>query len=492
VNAPIRRVAVAVMVLFALLFVNLNYVQFVKANEYRTNPLNPRTKIQDVDRKRGLIVNADGQAIAQENQVAGTARYQRYYPANSLYASITGYDSATFGTSGIENDQDSILSGDSDKLFVRRISDMVTGRQPLGGNVLLTVRAKVQQAAFSAMQSDAAGKTGAAIVLNPTTGAVLASVSFPTYNPNELVTQNKAAEQAVWDKLNPSVNADSSPLINRAWRDRYPPGSTFKTVVSAAALAGGYTPQSKLPAGLQYVAPGTSTPIKNDHGSACTGNPTTLIDALTVSCNTAYANLGVTLGQDKLRKQANAFGFGADISNDSIHAVQSSLGAITDVPSLAQSSIGQRDVRMTPLQGAMIAGAVANGGIEMKPYLVADVQGPDLSSLGKTTPVQYGQPMSPQVTSQLQLMMQSVVNSQIGTGKKARSSLSGVLVGGKTGTAQNGGNKQDTVWFIGYAMDNNKPVAAVAVVLDQAGGSSSVPTAIGGKILQAAVEAARQ
>jgi peptidoglycan glycosyltransferase len=476
------------MVLFALLFVNLNYVQFVKANDYRTNPANQRTKIQDPNRKRGLIVNADGQSIAQEMPTAGTTRYQRFYPANSLYATVTGYDSPTFGTSGIENDQDSFLSGDSDKLFVRRISDLVTGRQAQGGNVLLTVKSKVQQAAFSAMQSDAAGKTGAAIALDPTTGAVLGAVSFPTYNPNELANPDKNAQQAAWNKLNPKDPAAPSPLLNRAWREYYPPGSTFKTVVSAAALAGGYTPQSKLPAGLQYIAPGTTTPIQNDDGSACTGNPTSLLDALRVSCNTAYANLGVTLGPDKVRKQANAFGFDANISNDAIHAVQSKLGSLSDLPSLAQSSIGQRDVRMTPLQGAMIAGAVANNGIEMKPYVVADVQGPDLSSLGKATPVQYGQPMTQPVASQLQLMMQSVVND--GTGKKAQ--ISGVVVGGKTGTAQNGGNKPDTVWFIGYAIDNGKPVAAVAVVLDQAGGSSGVPTAIGGKILKAAVEAARQ
>jgi peptidoglycan glycosyltransferase len=484
VNAPIRRVAVSVMVLFALLFVNLNYVQFVKATEYRTNKLNPRTLMQNFDRSRGLIVNADGQAIASVIDTKGRLRYQRQYPAGSLYAAVTGYDSVSYGSSGLEADQDPILSGDSDKLFVRRISDLVTGRQPQGGNVLVTVRQKIQQAAFDGL----AGRKGAVIALDPQTGAILAEVSGPTYDPNQLSTHNSGAEAAAWKRLN--ADQTNSPLLNRAVRDYYPPGSTFKTVISAAALANGMNPQSKIPAGKSYVPSGTTTAITNDNKGECAGNPTTLISALTVSCNTAYAQLGVNLGVDKVRKQANAFGFGADISNDSIHAVQSTLGDIADTPSLAQSSIGQRDVRMTPLQGAMIAGAVANNGTMMKPYLVSDVQGPDLGSLGATTPAPYGQPMTPQVAAQLQQMMQSVVSGAGGTGSRAK--ISGVTVGGKTGTAQNGAGKQDTVWFIGYAIDGGKPVAAVAVVLDQAGGSSGVPTAIGGKVLQAAVDVARQ
>ncbi|GAA1677506.1 D,D-transpeptidase PbpA [Fodinicola feengrottensis] len=484
-NAPIRRVAVSVMVLFALLFINLNYVQFIKAGAYRTDPRNPRTLIQDFNRKRGQIVNADGQAIASVQQTSGKLKYLRTYPAGPLYAAVTGYDSVSYGKTGLEADQDPILSGDSDQLFVRRLSDLVTGRQPQGGNVIVTVKQKVQQAAFDGLAAQSQFR-GAVVALDPRTGAILAETSSPSFDPNQLSTHDSASEKSAFTRLN--SDETNSPLLNKALKESYPPGSTFKTIVSAAALANGFNPQTKVPAGLQYVAPGTSTPIKNDDGTACTGDPTTLLDALRVSCNTAYAHLGVTLGTDKIRKQANAFGFDADISNDSIHAAQSKLGAIVDQPSLAQSSIGQRDVRMTPLQGAMIAGAVANNGTEMKPYLVSDVQGPDLLSLGKTSPSQYGQPMTPAVAQQLQQMMQSVVSD--GTGKKAQ--ISGVTVGGKTGTAQNGDGKQDTVWFIGYAIDGGKPVAAVAVVLDQAGGSSSVPTAIGGKVLQAAVEAARQ
>lgn len=482
-NAPLRRVAVAVMVLFSLLFLNLNWVQVVKGAEYRTNSLNKRTQIQDFDRKRGQILNGDRQIIADAVATTGKLKYQRKYPAGNLYSAVTGYFPVSGQPTGLEFDQNQFLSGDSDKLFVRRLSDLVTGRQAQGGIVQTTVRQKIQQAAYSALDN----RKGAVIALDPTTGAVLAMVSGPTYDPNQLASHNFDSYQAAYNRL---VKDAGNPLLNKAVRESYPPGSTFKVVDSAVALANGYAPQSGIPSGKTYVPPGTTKAIQNDHGSSCAGNgtTTTLLDALRVSCNTAYAKLTVTLGTDKTRNQANRFGFDANISNDSVHAVTSKLGDIPDIPSLAQSSIGQRDVRMTPLQGAMIAGAVANGGIEMKPYLVSDVLGPDLSSLGKTSPEQYGQPITAQVAGQLQQMMQSVVTS--GTGTKAQ--ISAVTVGGKTGTAQNNPGEPDTTWFIGYAIDKGKPIAAVAVVLDRAGGSSSVPTEMAGKVLQAAVEVARQ
>jgi peptidoglycan glycosyltransferase len=481
VNAPLRRVAVAVIVLFSLLFLNLNWVQVVKGAEYRTNSLNKRTQIQDFDRKRGQILNGDREIIADAVATTGQLKYLRKYPAGNLYSAVTGYFPVSGQPTGLEYDQNQFLSGDSDKLFVRRLSDLVTGRQAQGGIVQTTIRKKVQQAAFSALEN----RKGAVIALDPATGAILAMVSGPSYDPNQLANHNVDASQAAYSRL---IKDAGNPLLNKAVRESYPPGSTFKVVISAAGLADGLTPQTKLQAGAQFVPPGTTKHIQNDHGTLCTGDPTTFLDALRVSCNTAYARLGVKIGTDKVRNQANQFGFGADISNDSVHAVQSKLGDIPDIPALAQSSIGQRDVRMTPLEGAMIAGAVANGGTQMKPYLVSDVLGPDLSSLGKTSAEKYGQPMTGPVAGQLDQMMQSVVTA--GTGKAA--AISGVTVGGKTGTAENGDGGEDTVWFIGYAIDKGKPVAAVAVVLDHAGGSSSIPSGIAGKVLQAAVEVARQ
>jgi peptidoglycan glycosyltransferase len=467
----------AVFALFTLLFVNLNYVQVVKGGDYRRDPLNKRVQLQAYERERGAIV-VDGQAIAFSQPTKGELKYERRYPAGKLYADVTGYKSLIYGESGIEQAEESVLSGDDDRLFVRRVSDIVTGRRPVGGSVVLTLRRQVQASAYKALGS----RVGAVVALDPKTGGILGLVSRPSYDPTPLASHDLAVEKKAWAELQADPD---KPMLNRALRDTYPPGSTFKVVVSAAALAQGYTPSSRIPAGRSYTPPGTTSPIRNFAGTDCTGNPTTLLSALTVSCNTAYAQLGVRLGTDTVRRQARAFGFDQNAPAVPLETVDSTLGPIADVPSLAQSSIGQRDVRMTPLQGAMIAAGVANNGTVMKPYLVREITAPDLSTLATTQPEEFSRAMSPEVAAQLQGMMVNVVER--GTGGAAR--LAGVTVGGKTGTAENGGGRRDTLWFIGYAIVNNTPVAAVAVVLDQAGGSSAEATRIAGTVLQAAVAA---
>jgi peptidoglycan glycosyltransferase len=466
----------AVFVLFLLLFVNLNYVQFFQGAKYRNNNLNKRVQLQAYERERGAIV-VDGKAIALSVPTKDELKYLRKYPAGRLYAPVTGYKSLLHNATGIEKAEEAVLSGD-DRLFVRRVSDIVTGRRPVGGSVVLTLREQVQAAAYEALGN----RAGAVVAMDPKTGGILAMVSRQSYDPNPLASHDVDVERKAWNKLQADPD---KPMLNRALRENYPPGSTFKVVVSAAALANGYSPSSKIPAGLSYTAPGTTTAIRNFAGENCSGDPTTLLSALTVSCNTAYARLGVQLGADKVAGQARAFGFDKDAPAVPLPTVNSTFGNPADAPSLAQSSIGQRDVRMTPLQGAMIAAGVANNGVVMKPYLVREITGPDLSILDTTKPEEFSRATTPEVAAQLQQMMVSVVDN--GTGKAAQ--LPGVTVGGKTGTAQNGGGRQDTLWFIGYAMVNNTPVAAVAVVLDQSGGRSAEATRIAGTVLQAAVNA---
>jgi peptidoglycan glycosyltransferase len=467
----------AVFVLFTLLFVNLNYVQVVKGGEYRNDKHNKRVLLQAYARERGAIV-VDGQAVALSQPTKGTLKYERRYPSGALYAPITGYKSLLYGETGIEEAEESVLSGDDDRLFVRRVSDIVTGRRPVGGSVLLTVRSAVQKAAYSALGN----RSGAVVALDPKTGAILSLVSRKSYNPTPLASHDLDVERKAWGALQ---RDPAKPMLNRALRETYPPGSTFKVVVSAAALADGYSPSTKVPAPLSYTAPGTRTPIRNYAGESCTSDPSTLDAALTVSCNTAFAALGVRLGADAVRTQAQAFGFDRQAPAVPLDTVDSTMGQIPDAPSLAQSSIGQRDVRMTPLQGAMIAAGIANNGQVMKPYLVNQITAPDLSRLGSTQPELFSRATSPQVAAQLQEMMVHVVER--GTGTAAQ--LSGVTVGGKTGTAQNGPGRKDTLWFIGFAMVGNNPVAAVAVVLDEVGGSSAQATRIAGSVLDAAVAA---
>jgi peptidoglycan glycosyltransferase len=467
----------AVFVLFTLLFVNLNYVQVVKGGEYRRDPHNKRVQLQAYERERGSIV-VDGKAIALSKPTGGRLKYQRFYPAGRLYAPVTGYKSLLYASSGIEEAEEPVLSGDDDRLFVRRVSDIVTGRRPVGGSVLLTLRERVQASAYSALGNN----TGAVVALDPTSGQILALVSRKSYDPGPLASHDLAVERKAWAQY----QADpGKPMLNRALRDTYPPGSTFKVIMSAAALSAGLSPESKIPSPRSYTAPGTTTPIRNFAGESCTGDTSSLADALRVSCNTAFAELGVRLGADKVRSQAHAFGFDQQAPSVPLETLPSQVGDLADLPSLAQSSIGQRNVRMTPLQGAMIAAGVANNGRVMKPYLVKEITAPDLSPLDTTKPVEFSQATTPEVAAQLQQMMVGVVER--GTGTAAQ--LPGVTVGGKTGTAQNGGDQRDTLWFIGFAIVNNTPVAAVAVVLDRAGGSSAAATRIAGTVLQSAIAA---
>lgn len=475
-NAPLRRVAVAIFVLFALLFVNLNYVQYVRGDDYRKDPRNRRVLLYEYQRQRGAIV-VDGTAVASSVETDGRLKYQRTYPAGELYAHSTGFKSTLGGESGIEAAENGVLSGDDDRLFVRRISDMVTGRKARGGNVVLTLDREVQQTAFDQLS----GQKGAVVALDPRTGEIMALVSGPTYDPNPIASHDGGAADKAWKGYDEDPN---KPMLNRALNESYPPGSTFKVVVSAAALKNGATPDTMVDSPRTYTPEQTTHAIQNFGGSSCGGDRVTLQQALTVSCNTAYAMLGVDLGREKVRDQARAFGFEDKSLRCPLRVSESTVGPLADPPSLAQSSIGQWDVRMTPLEGAMVAASVANDGELMSPYLVSEVQAPDLSILKKNNPKKYSQPLSKSNANELQKMMRSVVDN--GTGRAAR--VSGVEVGGKTGTAEDGDERLDHEWFIGYAIADGTPVAAVAVVLENAGTSSAEASAIAGQVLESAVK----
>lgn len=478
-NNPLRKVAIALFVLFGLLFINLNYVQYVQGDDLRTDPLNKRVLLYEYSRQRGAIV-VDGTAIATSQETDGRLKYVRTYPAGSLYAHVTGYKSPSYGEAGIERSEDSILSGEDDLLFVRRVSDMITGRKAKGGNVVLTLNRKAQQASFDAL----AGRKGAVVSLDPRTGEILSMVSGPTYDPDPLASHETNKEQHAWRENNDDAN---KPMLNRTINETYPPGSTFKVIMSSLALQEGLSPDSQVESPRRYTPPQTTKAIQNFNGSSCGGDTVTLEHALTVSCNTSYAKLGNTFGAEKIREEARQFGFEEAGLRCPMAVSKSSLGPIADPPAEAQSSIGQRDVRMTPLQGAMIASAVANNGTLMKPYLVSEIQAPDLSVLKKNNPEEFSEPMTESQAGALQQMMNSVVEN--GTGRKAQ--ISGVQVGGKTGTAEDGDVRQDHEWFIGYAMVDGTPVAAVAVVLENAGTSSSDSAQVAGKVMKAIVDERR-
>jgi peptidoglycan glycosyltransferase len=459
VNAPLRRVAISVLVLFTLLIINVNYIQVVRSDELRNNSGNTRVLAEEYDRERGSIIVA-GDPIALSAPTGDRLTYLRKYPQGELYAGVTGYYSLVYGNTGMERAENDVLAGSDPRLFVRRLADLFTGRDPAGGDVVLTLDPAVQKAAMAGLQ----GKTGAVVALNPSTGAVLGMASTPSYDPNQLSSHHPQKIRAYSEQLDA---ADPDPRNNQAIGERYAPGSVFKVIVSAAALKAGYKPDSMLKAPNVLDLPGSSATIRNFGGESCNGGADqSLIDALTVSCNTAFAQLGMDLGEDKVRSMAEAFGMDGKKFQIPLSVTGSAIGDIDGKAALGQSSIGQLDVAATPMQAAMIAAAVANHGSLMKPYLVDQVRAPDLTVIDRTDPEEFKKPISKDIADQLTTMMISVVEK--GSGKAAR--LPGVKVAGKTGTAQVGEGVPDHNWFIGFAPADD-PKIAVAVFVKNGGGT---------------------
>jgi penicillin-binding protein A len=473
-NTPVRRIAIAVMAMILLLMANLTYVQVVQAGDYRADPRNQRVLLAEYSRKRGQI-SAEGQIIASSVETDDRLRYLRQYADGPVYAPITGYYSQTYSSSGIERAADAVLNGSDDRLFGRRLSDLITGRDPSGGNVVLTIDPAVQQEAYE--QLDEKGYSGAVVALRPRTGEILAMASTPSFDPNPLASHNTEEQTAAWQRLN-----DAAPpvLTNRAISETYPPGSTFKLIDTAAALSSGrYTPDSQLTAAPALTLTGTNTQLRNFNGNACgTGETASLRDALQRSCNTAFAQLAGELGEQAIRDQAEAFGIGRTDLTVPMQVAPSTIGDIPDTAALEQSSIGQRDVALTPLQNAMVVAAIANGGEVMAPYLIKEIQSQELDPVETTQPDRIGRAIDAGVARTLTEMMVNNENSYQNTGK-----ITGVQIAAKTGTAEHGSDPKTTpphVWYVAFAPADN-PQVAVAVLVESGGDPNNL-AATGGAV----------
>jgi peptidoglycan glycosyltransferase len=471
-NRPLRRVAMACLVLFGLLLGQANWVQVVKAKSYRNDPRNQRVLLRTYDRERGAILvgsGADRFAVARSVATGDSLKYLRIYPGGATYASVTGFASLVYGYTGVERQENSVLSGEDERLLVRRLSDYITGRTVSGGSVVLTLNPRAQRAAFDGLK----GKVGAVVALDPRTGAVLAMASSPSYDPSVLTTHRRTQITTSYGLLQDNPG---DPLLNRAVQQTYPPGSTFKLITAAAALRAGLTPSTRIPSPTVLNLPGTTADLGNFGREHCgDGRTTTFADALRISCNTAFGGLGLRLGADALRRQAEAFGFGGDTLHVPQRVATSVFPDQLTRAQVAQSAIGQYDVRVTPLQMAMVVAAIANGGDLMKPYVVKEVDAPDLSQLSVTTPEVLRHAVSAAIARTLTTMMELVVNH--GTGTRAR--IPGVRVAGKTGTAQHQVGQPPHAWFVGFAPADN-PTVAVAVLIENGGNFGSDAT--GGKV----------
>jgi peptidoglycan glycosyltransferase len=456
-NRELRRVSLVIMAMFAALFVSSTAIQFGFADSLNNDPRNVRTLYDSYKTKRGAIL-VQGQPIAQSVQTADAYHWQRKFQG-PMYSAVTGFYSNLQGTSGLEQSLNTYLNGQNSSQFFEQLNATLSGNPVSGASVETTINTKVQKVAYDALGN----LKGAVVAIEPSTGKILAMVSKPSYDPNLLAVHSNTDAQANYNKL---LADPGNPLINRAVTGTlYAPGSVFKIIVASTALANGYKPTDTFPNPAKFLLPGTSTYIYNSGEGKCGGKPrVSIADALRFSCNIPFAQLGLALGQDKIRQQAELFGFGKKVSVP-ISVTPSTYPSVMDDAQTALSSFGQFDDRVTPMQMAMVSAAIANGGKLMSPTLVNYVQSSTLSILSQTVPSQLATPVTPEVADGVKQMMIGAVSK----GVSSNGQIKGVEVAGKTGTAQNGGNLPYTLWFTGFAPANN-PKVAVAVVVEDGGG----------------------
>ncbi len=458
----VRRLAAVMLVLVLALMANLTWVQFVDADDLRGQTGNTRNLLREYSRERGPIL-VGSTAIAESVSTQDQLRFLRRYPQGPRYAPATGFYSLVYGATGLERTENSILSGSDDRFFVDRLTQLFAGRNVQGGAVRVTLNARAQRVAFD----DLDGRTGAVVALDPRTGAVLALVSSPSFDPNALSSHNSNEIREAYAAYEKDPD---KPLMNRPLTMTLPPGSTFKLVTAAAALESGqYTPDTVVPGPAELELPLTDHTLKNWTGQRCGPNDmTTLTNALALSCNTAFASVGMALGDDALRDQAQKFGFDNSFQIP-LRAATSRFPGELDAPQTAMAAIGQYDVTATALQMAQVGAGIANNGTVMYPYLVSQVLGPDLAVLEQSEPSVFSQAMSPTNAAELLGMMEFTVDQ----GTATNAAIPGVRVGGKTGTAQSGTNAKAHAWFVGVAPVDD-PQVAVAVVLQNGGGAAEI------------------
>ncbi|MFE3904137.1 peptidoglycan D,D-transpeptidase FtsI family protein [Streptomyces sp. NPDC059153] len=479
----IRRAAALCLLLLVALLLNAARIQVFEADSLDHNPANRRVTIARYSQPRGNIL-VGGKSVTGTEDTGEQLKYERTYKNGPLYAPVTGYASQTYGTTLIENAEDDILSGTDSMLAPFPLWNEITRSRQPGGNVVTTIKDSMQRAAYDGL----GGRRGAVAAVEPSTGRILALVSTPSYDPGRLSGTGSSVTDA-WQQLNA---AKSQPMLNRAIRQTYPPGSTFKIVTAAAALDANVVtdPDNETDTPSPYVLPGTSTTLPNE-AEGCEN--ASLAEAIRVSCNTVMAELGVRVGLKGMVDAVRKFGFNDTGLKIPSGVAKSNFDTEMSDDQLALSSIGQFDTTATPLQMAMVASAVANGGDLKYPYLVDRTTTRSGSTVHRNGSHTYHQAMSPRTAVQLRRMMVDVVEQ--GTGSNA--AIDGVEVGGKTGTAQHGidNSGRPYAWFISWAQapDSTQPAVAVAVVVEDAaanradisGGGSAAP--IARSVMQAAL-----
>ena len=453
-NGPVRRLSIGLFAGFFALLLAVTWIQVINADTLKADPRNSRPALSERGKERGLMVTIDGTVVARSVEDPDDPRsFVREYPEGEAFAHVVGYNSFLVGSTGLESAYARELRSKRDLT----ISDLVTvilGRDLRPQSLEVTIHADLQRAAYQAL----GGLKGGIVALDPRTGAILAAVSSPSFDPAPLLGSDAAA---AWESL---LADPDGPLLDRATREIQPPGSSFKTVVTAAALdTGAAEPNTQFPDPLEFQLPGSTATISNAGGGVCNnGESITLLQAFVVSCNTVFADLSVRLGAEDIGITAQALGFNTEIPfpwtvPEAVYPVE----ALSEDPAaLAQSGIGERDVRAAPIHMAMVAAAIANEGVTPTPYLVNRIFDADGNTVEDFEATPMGRAMAPATASVLTQMMERVVTE--GTGRAA--AVPGIRVAGKTGTSM-GPEGLPNPWFIGFAPIDD-PSIAVAVLLE--------------------------
>lgn len=484
-NKPIRTISMFCLLLFVALMLNATYLQFWRADSLDNDPRNRRVIEAAYSRERGAIL-VGREPIAESVPSDDRFEFQRTYPIPFKYAPVTGYFSF-FSQTAIEQTQNEVLSGEDPRLFVTKLVDLLSNDPNKGGSVQLTLDPDAQDAAYEGLDALPGNVEGSVVALDPATGKILAMVSLPTYDPNKLASHDLDEVTSTYERLDEDP---AEPLVNRAIAKTLPPGSTFKIVTAAAAIeSGNYTASSEVPGGSTYRLPQTSAEsgVIDNEGRDCGTDRIPFAQAMENSCNTTFAALANELGAEAMLKQAEAFGFNSTYLEDLRPQAESVFPEDMNPPETGQSGIGQFEVRSTPLQMAMVVGAVANNGVVKRPYIVDEVQSAEYDVLEKTEDSDLSQAISSSTAADLTQLLVSTVDN----GTASPAAIPGISVAGKTGTAQSGiDDVPPYAWFVSFAPADD-PQVAVAVMIE----SADIPRGeiaggqLGGPIAKAVMEA---
>ncbi|NKZ05374.1 peptidoglycan D,D-transpeptidase FtsI family protein [Actinomadura latina] len=489
-DKPVRRVAIFALLLFFGLMAQINYVQGSQAEDLRTDSNNSRQYADVFNSPRGQI-SAGGEVLVTSKETGkDNPKYGRSYKEGPVFAPVTGYFNGS--ATQVERAYNSLLGGKDKKITQQHWFDVFIGKKADGANIELTIDPAAQRTAYEQLKARTApGRRGGAVVIDVKTGAVKVAASWPSFDPNEVAPQTGTKGAKRLEQLDEG-NGVIKPLVDNALSQTFPPGSSFKTVVSAIAMSKLNATSSTTVNTGQLILPESGRPLPNSHDSGSCGGSASLRGAFAESCNTTFAKMALDMGIQSLHDGSAEFGFGkrVELEPDFYSAESDVPVAYTDAngkttptgqDGTARSGIGQENVRATPLQMAMVASAVANDGKIMSPYVVQKVRAKDQSELYSASPKEFGKPISGDQAGQLEDMMRAVVSE--GTAKN----LQGMRIAGKTGTAEQGPGNPNANWFVGFSPTDN-PRYAFAVMTEApgsgAGNAGPIAGAIMAKVLQ--------